>query len=178
MELLTGSAIHEEVIEKGAKLVRQSLWLATANVKDMHLGLDDHVGSVVELFADLCQRRVEIRLLHSGVPSDPFLAELKKYHQRLPDDFFQMRRCPRVHFKMILLDCRRLYLGSANLTGAGIGIRSEGRRNFEMGILTDNGQAIDEAAEYFINVWDGNACRACRLKKHCPVPLAGPLAPA
>ncbi|HNW94138.1 MAG TPA: phospholipase D family protein [bacterium] len=177
MKLLTGSAIHDEVIEQGAKVVRQSLWFATANVKDMHLGLDDHVGSVVELFADLCRRRVEIRLLHSSVPSGPFLAELKKYHQRLPHAFFQMRRCPRVHFKMILLDARRLYMGSANLTGAGIGIRGEGRRNFEMGILTDSSQAIDEAADYFLNVWDGHACRVCKLKKHCAIPLSSPFDP-
>ncbi len=174
MRLLTGSEIYDEVIDKGARCVRHSLWLATANVKDMHLGLDDHVGSIVELFAELCTRRVDVRILHSGIPSAPFLQELKKYRKRLPGEFFQMRRCIRVHFKMLLLDARRLYLGSANLTGAGIGMRSAGKRNFEMGIITDDSHAIDDAADYFLQVWNADSCRVCRLKKHCIVPLETP----
>lgn len=39
--------------------------------------------------------------------------------------------CPRVHFKCIIVDGVKAYFGSANLTGAGMGAKSEKKRNFE-----------------------------------------------
>ena len=56
-----------------------------------------------------------------------------------------MRACPRVHLKMIAADGEKLYLGSANFTGAGPGEKSDGRRNVELGIVTmciGGGQAL------------------------------------
>ena len=55
--------------------------------------------------------------------------------------------CPRVHFKMLIFDFESAYIGSANLTGAGIGMKSSNRRNFEAGILTDEAHLIDAACE-------------------------------
>lgn len=31
----------------------------------------------------------------------------------------------RVHFKMLIFDCKEVYVGSANFTGAGIGMKAE-----------------------------------------------------
>lgn len=45
--------------------------------------------------------------------------------------------CPRVHLKSLIIDGRFAYVGSANLTGAGMGAKSDRRRNFESGIITD-----------------------------------------
>ena len=42
--------------------------------------------------------------------------------------------CPRVHFKMLVFDGEEVYIGSANLTGAGIGMKTDNKRNFEAGI--------------------------------------------
>ncbi len=39
---------------------------------------------------------------------------------------------------MMIFDWREAYVGSANLTGAGIGMKGENKRNFEAGILTDH----------------------------------------
>ena len=72
------------------------------------------------VFRDLSKQGIEVRLLHSGVPSGPFLAELK---EGIPKSLI-MRRCPRVHAKAIIADGRLMYLGSANLTGAGLGARA------------------------------------------------------
>jgi phosphatidylserine/phosphatidylglycerophosphate/cardiolipin synthase-like enzyme len=82
-----------------------------------------------------------------------------------------MRRCPRVHLKLIAVDGRALYLGSANFTGAGLGARGEGRRNFEMGILTDDEAMLDAAQERFERIWSGRECGACKLRAICPRPL-------
>ena len=64
--------------------------------------------------------------------------------------------CPRVHFKIIVIDQAVCYVGSANLTGAGMGMKSATRRNFEAGVLTDIPSIVDNAANEFDKVWRGS----------------------
>jgi phosphatidylserine/phosphatidylglycerophosphate/cardiolipin synthase-like enzyme len=82
-----------------------------------------------------------------------------------------MRQCPRVHLKMIAVDGAMLYLGSANFTGAGLGAKGDGRRNFEMGIMTDDDVLLDTTQARFERIWSGTECPACRLRDVCPHPL-------
>ena len=84
-----------------------------------------------------------------------------------------MKRCPRVHLKMIAVDGAALYLGSANLTGAGLGAKGDRRRNFEAGILTDDELLLDEMQGAFEAIWSGRECAGCALRSVCPAPLDG-----
>ena len=126
--------------------------------------------SIVEVFRQLAGRGVEIRLLHAGVPSSAALRELKKEIPR----GLSIRRCPRLHAKAVVIDCRQMYLGSANLTGAGLGAKSDGKRNFEMGVWTESSALIDAVLEQFNTLWEGRRCTTCRRKDVCPVPLEEP----
>jgi phosphatidylserine/phosphatidylglycerophosphate/cardiolipin synthase-like enzyme len=154
-------------------LCRRRLFIATANVKDLHLAGPRGGGrarSILHIFEELSQRGVEINLLHSGVPSGPFLARLKK---RVPDGL-TMRRCPRVHAKAVIADGKWMYMGSANLTGAGLGAKSARRRNFEAGIWTDELTLIDGVLDMLQTIWDGSKCGDCGRKDFCPQPLEEP----
>lgn len=82
-----------------------------------------------------------------------------------------MRVCPRVHLKTVVVDARLVYLGSANWTGAGLGAKGDGRRNFEMGILTADEQTIDQVQERYDRIWRGAECADCRLRAECEMPL-------
>ncbi len=82
-----------------------------------------------------------------------------------------MRVCPRVHLKTVVVDARLVYLGSANWTGAGLGAKGEGRRNFEMGIVTSDEQTIDHVQERYDRIWQGAECADCRLRDECEMPL-------
>lgn len=82
-----------------------------------------------------------------------------------------MRHCPRVHLKLVAVDGARLYLGSANFTGAGLGAKGAGRRNFEMGVMTDDDVLLDLAQQRFERIWTGAECAGCRLRGACPAPL-------
>jgi len=83
-----------------------------------------------------------------------------------------------VHAKAVIIDGRTMYLGSANLTGAGLGAKSPRRRNFEAGIITDDIPLIDQMLDMLEAVWAGRHCPACDRKEHCPLPLeANPFAP-
>jgi phosphatidylserine/phosphatidylglycerophosphate/cardiolipin synthase-like enzyme len=156
---------------------RVSVWISTANVKEMHveapLGTSARARgryvSILDTFQALLRRGVEVRLLHATPPSRAFRATLERrpaLAKSLP-----MRACPRVHLKLIAVDGALLYLGSANFTGAGLGAKGDGKRNFEMGIVTDDDLLLDEAQERFHRIWSGRECKSCKLRGLCPAPL-------
>ena len=164
------------VLEEAFAACRHRLFLATADVKDLHLPTADgrrgRGGSrtILDVFGELSNRGVQVHLIHGGVPSGPFLADLKK---RKPESL-TMRRCVRLHAKAIVADGRWMYLGSANLTGAGLGAKSAARRNFEAGVITDQTPLIDPLADMLADVFAGGQCPSCGRKAYCPVPLEEP----
>jgi phosphatidylserine/phosphatidylglycerophosphate/cardiolipin synthase-like enzyme len=172
-ELVIDAQHHRRVVLDGILKATVSLDLATADFKAMlvpQAGSSRRAVSIVEVFRRLAARGVEIRLLHAGTPSAPALAELKK---SLPSNLV-IRRCPRLHAKTVIVDSRAMYLGSANLTGAGLGAKADGKRNFEMGIWTESSALIDAVMEQFNALWEGRRCTSCRRKDVCPVPLEEP----
>jgi phosphatidylserine/phosphatidylglycerophosphate/cardiolipin synthase-like enzyme len=79
--------------------------------------------------------------------------------------------CPRTHLKLVIVDGRDLYLGSANWTGAGLGAKHEERRNFELGLLTQDERLVDAAQDAYERIWRGGECANCRMREVCPMPL-------
>jgi len=144
----------------------------TADFKAMLVpdGVTKRARSIVEIFRSLARKGVEIRLLHAGVPSSAALSELKR---ELPRGL-TIRRCPRLHSKAVIIDSTAMYLGSANLTGAGLGAKGEKRRNFEMGVWTESSSMIETVIEEFNQLWEGHHCPACGRRDVCPVPLEEP----
>ncbi|MCC7192138.1 MAG: phospholipase D family protein [Phycisphaeraceae bacterium] len=171
VELVTDAHHFTRVVREGILEARVSLDIATADFKAMLVPTDGRRAiSIVEVLRQLTQRGVEIRLLHSGVPSGPALRELRA---QLPSGL-TIRRCPRLHAKTVIVDCQRMYLGSANLTGAGLGAKSENRRNFEIGVWTRSGELIDAVMAQFNALWEGRRCTKCQRRNICPVPLEEP----
>lgn len=171
-ELVIDSQHFYRIVRDGILKAETSLDIATADFKAM---LVPEAGtrravSIVQIFRRLAERGVEIRLLHAGTPSSAALRELRR---KLPGNL-TIRRCPRLHAKTVVIDARRMYLGSANLTGAGLGAKADGRRNFEMGIWTESPAMIDAVLGEFNALWEGEQCRSCKRKDVCPVPLEEP----
>jgi phosphatidylserine/phosphatidylglycerophosphate/cardiolipin synthase-like enzyme len=111
-----------------------------------------------------------LRVLHAELPSRPF----RRFFDRkvtLTDGGLSLKICPRVHFKCALVDGDWLYLGSANLTGAGLGAKSPARRNFELGFVTQDYDTIDRVTAMFEAIWRGDECKQCGLYAQCPDPI-------
>lgn len=168
-------SIFEDVFLNGIKKARSSVHIATANVKDLH-GIPAASGTtdLPGLMADLVSRCVEIKVLHSGIPSSAFMTSLREQPLLIASPLFEMRRCMRVHMKAVIIDSRLIYIGSANLTGSGLGAKSRGKRNFEIGIMTDQESQVDSVADLFFRIWEGEECRSCRRRDVCVVPLETP----
>jgi phosphatidylserine/phosphatidylglycerophosphate/cardiolipin synthase-like enzyme len=175
-ELLANAELYREVVLRRLAHARESVWIATANVKEMLVDTGSGFRSVVDLFDELRRRGVELRLLHAELPSRPFRAAFDR-KTALVSGGLELKICPRVHFKAVLVDGAWLYLGSANLTGAGLGAKGDGRRNFELGFCTEDFETIDRVTALFQAVWTGAECGACKLRDVCPDPLGPARAP-
>ncbi|MFN0247608.1 MAG: phospholipase D family protein [Kofleriaceae bacterium] len=188
IELVGGRAHYDRVIA-AVMQAHTSVWIATANVKGMMVEGAAKPGarrtqkrgtyvSVISRLDELAARGVELRLLHAELPSGPFREELVA-HPRLAGGALALARCPRVHMKAVIVDGALLYLGSANWTGAGLGAKGSGKRNFELGVITDDAQLLDQVQALFDRVWSGAECARCKLRDVCPGPLdSGPGEPA
>jgi phosphatidylserine/phosphatidylglycerophosphate/cardiolipin synthase-like enzyme len=187
LELVGGRGHYERVV-RAVMEARRSVWIATANLKE--LMVEDHRAvpgrrrtarvsaraaaagayrSILEVFEELAGRGVELRILHATPPSRPFRATLARrpgLARRLA-----LRACPRVHFKTVIVDGAFVYVGSANWTGAGLGAKGTGRRNFELGFAGSDDGLLDRAQELYDRVWRGAACKGCKLRDVCPSPL-------
>ena len=175
-DLLQGSDLYREVVLQKLRFARESVSIATANVKDMQIERDGKFASITSLFDELAQRGVELRLLHAELPSRPFRASFDA-RSRLVRGGLSLKICPRVHFKAIIVDGAWCCFGSANLTGAGLGAKADGRRNFELGVCTEDFETIDRVTALFEAVWSGAECASCKLRSICPDPIgeAAPL---
>jgi len=117
----------------------------------------------------LVRKGVQVRLVHAKEPGPHFRESFDKY----PSLWEQMERvlCPRVHFKHIVIDGTYAYTGSANLTGAGLGIKSDRKRNFEAGIVTTDPAFIQAIMEQYDTLWMGTHCKDCGRKEYCSDPI-------
>lgn len=159
---------YDKVIER-IRGTKSMLWIGTADIKDLHIAKGKESEPFLGLLSRLLKAGVEIRLIHAKEPGPAFREDFDRY-ENLSTSLERML-CPRVHFKIIIIDGLWTYIGSANLTGAGMGMKSTNRRNFEAGILTDDPHLVESTMEHFDSVWRGEHCKKCGRRQYCADPI-------
>ena len=139
----------------------------TADIKDLYVLQGKIEKPFLGVLAELLGKGVEARLIHTKEPGPNFRADFDRY-PRLTK-MLERVMCPQVHFKIIVIDQTTCYVGSANLTGAGMGMKSSHHRNFEAGILTNDPSSVAAAIEEFDKVWRGGECGKCQRQNRCPM---------
>ncbi len=173
VRLLSNADIYREVVLGRMLRAGRSLWVSTANLKDAHVEGRRGYRSILVALRELADAGVDVRVLHASVPSERYLRSLKQ-EGLMRRKGFTMRRCPRVHMKCAIVDGEWVFLGSPNLTGAGMGAKGDARRNFEIGVLTRDPALRRGVERLFLDVWDARMCKPCGRKRSCPVPLEEP----
>ena len=165
---ISDSAHYSQVLELATK-AKHTLWIGTADIKDLYISNGKYEKPFLGVLSELIGKGVNVRLIHAKEPGPAFREDFDKYRNLVTG--LERALCPRVHFKIIVIDCKTCYVGSANLTGAGMGMKSPNRRNFEAGILTDEPELVESAMEEFDKVWRGEMCKKCQRKQYCGDPI-------
>lgn len=164
--IITDRDIYEQVLQEMVVAAEKFIWIGTADIKDLHVKKGNRMVPFLEILSDLIGSGVAVRLMHAKEPGPVFRKDFDRY----PNLINGMERmlCPRIHFKHVIVDGKKAYTGSANLTGAGMGAKSPSRRNFESGILTSDPTLVESIMQQFDAVWMGQFCGSCGRKKYCP----------
>lgn len=169
-ELITGFDLHDRVILKEVLAARRTVWIATANLKDMQVAMARGFKPILEIFEQMTRSGVQFRIIHAETPSKPFRDTLERCHNLLSGGL-ELQICPRSHWKMVIVDSRFVYLGSANFTGAGLGAKQPRRRNMELGVITEEPSWLKYIEALFDDFWIGSYCRDCAFSDRCSDPI-------
>lgn len=156
---------HYALLVDEISKVKHTLWIGTADLKDLYIKQGKSSAPFLSLLEQKIKKGVSVRLLHAKEPGENFRNDFDRYPSLW--DGLERALCPRIHFKMIIFDLHSVYIGSANLTGAAFGMKSEKNRNFEAGIYTDEPALVESVISQFDEVWIGVHCKSCGRKAFC-----------
>jgi phosphatidylserine/phosphatidylglycerophosphate/cardiolipin synthase-like enzyme len=164
-QFITDSEIYRTVLLENVAFAKNLLWIATADIKDLHVKKGRRMVPFLEVLSDLLHKGVQVRLIHAREPGPAFRKDFDMYPNLA--DGIERLLCPRNHMKCVVVDREFAYTGSANLTGAGMGAKGPNRRNFESGIVTTDRGLVDRISEQFDSIWMGQWCEKCGRKDYC-----------
>ena len=103
---ISNSFHYKEVLSRVPN-VKHSLWIGTADIKDLYIEIGNEKKPFLALIAQLIKKGVEVRLIHAKEPGPNFREDFDKYP--ILYDGVERALCPRVHFKMIVYDPKPTY---------------------------------------------------------------------
>lgn len=172
MRLVLNHETYKVVLREIVPSATKFLWLVTADLKDLHVeGGRKKFVPFLEVLAGKIREGVDVRLVHAKEPGPRFRKDFDRFPELIESDLFYRILCPRMHMKCVIADGRIAYIGSANLTGAGLGAKSDHRRNFEAGIVTEDKKVIGEMMEFLDSFYLGDNCVKCQRRDVCPDPI-------
>ena len=78
VEFISGKDHYDKVVAKVAS-VRKSLWIGTADIKDLHVKAGNSWEPFLAVLAKLLKRGVEVRLIHAKEPGPAFREDFDRY---------------------------------------------------------------------------------------------------
>lgn len=164
---------YQEVIQRIRK-TNSSIKIMTGDFKRFNLKPTAKQGKnykdgtpFVKYLMEKAVQGIPVQVICSE-PSKSFLDDKDEYYEQLNQpELFEFKHCIRNHAKAIIIDDKLAYVGSANITPAGIGQGIFTPGNFETGILTDAPSVVTSIMELFSKIWAGSYCADCHRAEKC-----------
>lgn len=151
--------IYEEVLLDLIAKARTSIKLATANIRNFRVKILEDSFPLSDYMKYFARKGMSIEILTTpNACKSSFVTELRETRN------VEIRACARNHLKLVIVDARRAYVGSANLTSSGLGARPVSVRNFEIGFITESAPLITAVETIFDDIWSGALCDFCSYK--------------
>lgn len=141
---------HYTQVFKRMTEVKNSLKIATGDLKNFYVNIDSKSLRLCDFFFSLVERGVHVRVI-SMEPEKFYNYTLKHCPQLLENSLFELRKHKHCHMKIFIFDDDCAYIGSANITSAAIGKRN---RNHEAGFLVWGENMMKNPTQQFENVWN------------------------
>jgi phosphatidylserine/phosphatidylglycerophosphate/cardiolipin synthase-like enzyme len=163
---------YEEVIERICE-AKSSIKIMTGDFKRFKLkptakqGKNYNDGTpFIKYLMEMTNQGISVQIICSN-PSKPFKEEYEELDEQMNPKNFRIYFCIRNHAKVVIVDNKVAYIGSANITKAGLGQGIMSPGNFEMGILTENPDIIASLNARFSEIMDGDFCEGCHRADNC-----------
>jgi excisionase family DNA binding protein len=162
---------YEEVIERICS-AKSSIRIMTANFKRFRLKPTDKQGMFygtpfIECLMEKAVQGVSVQIICSK-PSQSFTKEWMECFQRMNNPkVFEYKFCDRNHAKVFIIDDMVAYVGSANVTKAGLRQDIISQQNIEAGILTEDPVLVSSIRSFFSEIWNGKWCSKSHIDDNC-----------
>jgi len=170
-ELLLNRDIYSVFLQPNLPAAKRFVWIVTADIKDLHIEAGGSFKPLLHVLDDLVRRGVSVRLMHAKEPGPRFRDDFDQCSALISSELFDRILCPRIHTKTVVVDGQLAFVGSANLTGAGIGAKHDDKRNFEAGFMFDDANQIQTLMNWIDALYLGEHCKTCRRREFCPDPI-------
>ena len=171
--LITNESHYQEVIRRICE-AKTSIKIMSGDFKRFRLKPTDNQGKdyndgtpFIEYLMGKAVDGVSVKIICSR-PSQSFTEEWMAYYRQMKKPkLFEYMFCIRNHAKAVIIDDELAYIGSANVTPAGLGQGIFTPGNFEAGILTDNQDIVASVMALFSEIWDESRCADCHRADKC-----------
>lgn len=163
---------YEEVIERICE-AKSSIKIMTADINLIRLRPTASQGNkykdgtpFVDFLMEKSKKGVSVQII-SAEKSERFQEDVERAYCGEAGKHFSVWLCARNHAKVVIIDDKIAYVGSANLTRAGLGQPYASPGNFEVGFIIKAPEIISSLNDLFSRIASHEFCEGCHRRKDC-----------